>query len=111
MLVFNNVSFRWPKASTYCLNNLNFSLSQGECVALVGDNGAGKSTLLRLAAGLLKADEGQITLNGIDLSQQKARQRAMDIGILFQEAEKQIFHSSVRDEVTFGLKQRNLTRT
>ncbi|MBK5145719.1 ATP-binding cassette domain-containing protein [Budviciaceae bacterium BWR-B9] len=110
MLTFNNVSFRWPKASAYCLNNLSLNLNQGEHVALVGDNGAGKSTLLRLAAGLLKADEGLITLNGLDLSQQKAQQRAMSIGILFQEAEKQIFHSSVKDEITFGLKQRKLTQ-
>ncbi|AWH89145.1 ATP-binding cassette domain-containing protein [Limnobaculum parvum] len=110
MLTFNKVSFRWPKASTYCLNNLDLTLNQGERVALVGDNGAGKSTLLRLAAGLLKADEGQITLNGVDLSQLKAQQRAMSIGILFQEAEKQIFHSSIKDEIAFGLKQRKLTR-
>ncbi|WP_159567251.1 energy-coupling factor ABC transporter ATP-binding protein [Budvicia diplopodorum] len=110
MLTLNSLSFRWPKAESYCLKDLSLHLAAGERVALVGDNGAGKSTLLRLAAGLLTPEKGSITLAGNNLSKMKARQRAGQIGILFQEAEKQIFHSRVKDEITFGLLHQGLSK-
>ena len=44
--------------------NINFSVDKGEIHALVGENGAGKSTFLRLASGVLKPDEGCITIDG-----------------------------------------------
>lgn len=110
MLILDSLSFRWPGTDLYCLDRLSLRLKPGERVALVGDNGAGKSTLLRLAAGLLKAEKGLITLAGNDLSKMKASQRAGYVGILFQEAEKQIFHNKVRDEITFGLKRQGLDK-
>lgn len=110
MLILDNLSFRWPGTDSYCLDRLSLHLQAGEQVALVGDNGAGKSTLLRLAAGLLNAEKGLITLAGNNLSEMKAPQRAEYIGILFQEAEKQIFHTKVRDEITFGLKRQRLSK-
>ena len=110
MLILDNLSFRWPGTDSYCLDRLSLHLQAGEQVALVGDNGAGKSTLLRLAAGLLNAEKGLITLAGNNLSEMKAPQRVEYIGILFQEAEKQIFHTKVRDEITFGLKHQRLSK-
>ncbi len=47
------------------LQKLDFSLQQGECVALRGRNGTGKSTLLRILAGLASPDEGQIFFAGV----------------------------------------------
>lgn len=46
------------------LNNVNFSLEEGETHALVGANGAGKSTLIKLLAGVYAPDEGEIILRG-----------------------------------------------
>ncbi|MBI5280417.1 MAG: ABC transporter ATP-binding protein [Candidatus Solibacter usitatus] len=46
------------------LQDLNFEIGHGECVALVGPNGAGKSTILSLIAGLSPPDEGRVEVNG-----------------------------------------------
>ena len=104
MLILDNVHFRWPGAAADCLNGVSLSLQPGEWVALTGDNGAGKSTLLRIMAGLLKPGSGSVTLNGIPLAQLRDGERASATGVLFQEAENQIFHSEVRQEIAFGLR-------
>lgn len=58
------------------LNNVNFSVDHGEYVAIMGESGAGKTTLLNLLATLYKASEGQILLNGKDLSQMNEKEAA-----------------------------------
>ncbi|MGE9092044.1 ABC transporter ATP-binding protein, partial [Escherichia coli] len=76
----------------------------GEWLALTGDNGAGKSTLLRVMAGLLTPTAGTVMLQQQAMKNLKNRQRAAKVGVLFQEAENQLFHSTVADEIAFGLK-------
>lgn len=109
MLRFENLSFRWPNAMQDTVIQLSMTITAGEQVAIVGDNGAEKSTLLRLAAGLLQPSQGHVQLNGQPISALTAIQRANQIGILFQEVEKQVFHSSVKQEIAFGLKRQKLS--
>ncbi|HCJ4143569.1 TPA: ATP-binding cassette domain-containing protein, partial [Salmonella enterica] len=109
MLTLNQVAYRWPNAAADCLHAISLELQDGEWLALTGDNGAGKSTLLRIMSGLLSPTSGSVTLNGEPISQLKNRQRAAAIGVLFQEAENQIFHSNVAQEVAFGLKLQRLS--
>ncbi|QLY70924.1 ATP-binding cassette domain-containing protein [Citrobacter freundii] len=104
MLTLNKVTYRWPNASYNCLHNISLNLNAGEWLALTGDNGAGKSTLLRIMAGLLPPSSGTITLSDRSIAQLKNRERAKVLGVLFQEAENQIFHSKVVEEVAFGLR-------
>lgn len=108
LLQIDQAAFAWPKSGQPCLSDVSLSLAAGEAVALVGENGAGKSTLLRLAAGLLKPTGGEVRLNGQLLNELNAAQRATQIGVLFQEPERQIFHHRVFDEVAFGLRQRRM---
>lgn len=110
MLELNDLSYRWPSSTINNIANLSFKVETGEWVALVGDNGAGKSTLLRLLAGLLSPNQGDLRLHGQQLAQLTAPERANQVGILFQEAEKQIFHSTVKAEVAFGLKRQKLAK-
>ena len=49
------------------LNNVNFEVSSGEVVALLGDNGAGKSTLIKCISGVYKPEEGEILFDGHDI--------------------------------------------
>ncbi|MEN1205642.1 ATP-binding cassette domain-containing protein, partial [Pseudomonas aeruginosa] len=103
MLTLNQISYRWPGAATDCLCDISLQLKQGEWLALTGDNGAGKSTLLRVMAGLLTPTAGTVMLQQQAMKNLKNRQRAAKIGVLFQEAENQLFHSTVADEIAFGL--------
>ena len=98
------MTYRWPNTEDDCLRDISLELREGEWLALTGDNGAGKSTLLRIMAGLLAPSAGTVTFRETPLIQLKNRQRAGLFGVLFQEAENQIFHSNVIDEVAFGLK-------
>lgn len=65
--VFENVSFKYPKAEKYALKNLNLKLEAGERLAVVGLNGAGKSTFIKLLLRLYEPTEGRILLNGTDV--------------------------------------------
>ena len=104
MLTLNQVTYRWPGAAADCLQNISLNLGENEWLALTGDNGAGKSTLLRVMAGLLPATSGTVNLLDKPLAHYKNRHRAGMLGVLFQEAENQIFHSKVAEEVAFGLR-------
>lgn len=70
------------------LKNLGFQAKGGEVVAIVGRNGVGKTTLLRSLAGLQK-HEGRITMAG----------DRPDLGLVFQNADLQLFNASVREEI------------
>lgn len=69
-------------------NDLNFSLKEGEQVAIMGKSGAGKSTFLSLVSGIIKADSGDIVLNNTsynDLQENELNDfRASNIGFIFQ---------------------------
>ena len=68
--------------------DLNFHLDKGEHVAIMGKSGSGKSTLLSLISGIIKPDEGNISLNAVfykDLSESELNDfRATNIGFIFQ---------------------------
>ena len=66
VLQFENVSMRYhsQQGETVAVENLNFSVSQGEFVAIIGPSGCGKTTLLSLSAGLLKPTKGEVKTNG-----------------------------------------------
>jgi branched-chain amino acid transport system ATP-binding protein len=57
------------------VNRVDFTVKQGEVLALIGSNGAGKTTLVNLVSGLLRADSGQILFESLDVTQQKSYER------------------------------------
>ncbi len=62
-----NVSFKYPGTEEYVLKNINFKLTIGEKMAIVGMNGSGKTTFIKLLSRLYDPTEGEILLNGIDI--------------------------------------------
>ena len=109
LLRIRDLDFRWKGRSELLLRSLNAELAAGERAALVGPNGAGKSTLMRLCAGLLTPERGDSLLAGAPVSAMPPKERAARIGFLFQDAERQIFHSTVAEEVLFSLRDEPLS--
>ena len=72
----------------YALNDVSFTVNQGECVAIVGASGSGKSTLLHILGGIDKASNGKVYINGTDISSLKKDKltifRRRNIGIVYQ---------------------------
>jgi putative spermidine/putrescine transport system ATP-binding protein len=89
------------------LAGLNLTIQPGELVALLGPSGCGKTTALRLLAGLDLADEGQIFVNGNDLTGVPANKR--DMGMVFQ-AYSLFPNMTAIENVAFGLKVRGIDK-
>lgn len=72
----------------YAVNNVHLHLERGEFTALVGPSGSGKTTLLNMIGGLDKPDQGNIMINGIDITKLSAKElidfRLHNIGFIFQ---------------------------
>ncbi len=87
----------------YALNGVDFSVNEGEFVAILGHNGSGKSTLARLINGLLLPTEGKVYALGLDTAEEK---KLFDIrkqvGIVFQNPDNQTVASIVEDDIAFG---------
>ncbi len=81
------------------LRDINLTIEPGERVGLIGPNGAGKTTLFMSLCGVQKPEAGEIILFGRPL---KHRDFRPDIGLVFQEADDQLFSPSVWDDVAFG---------
>lgn len=86
------------------LKGVSFSIADGEFVAFVGTNGAGKSTTMRLVNGLLKPTSGEVLVDGVSTGQLKTSQLARTVGFLFQNPDRQICCSTVRDELLFSFR-------
>ncbi len=103
VIVCENVKFTYQGAETAAVNGVSFSVKRGEFLSVIGHNGSGKSTLARLINGLSEADEGKITVLGMDVNEGKncieIRKR---VGIVFQNPDNQTVASIVEDDVAFG---------
>lgn len=84
------------------LENINFQLKKGESVGLVGANGVGKFTLLRILVGLNTGFQGDVMVNNIPLEKKNLKTIRKNIGYVFQDADSQLFMSTVFDDVAFA---------
>lgn len=85
----SDLSFSWPKQSSFALRIEHWQVKKGQSVFLYGPSGSGKSTLLNLLSGVMPADTGRIEIFGEDLTALSAKQRdrfrADNIGVVFQQ--------------------------
>ena len=107
MLTIRDLSFAYTQGQPV-LSHIEFSISRGEMVALVGKNGAGKSTLASLICGFMQPDEGAIYLNGEDLSGYSIKERGEKIGLVMQSPNQMISKPMIYDEVALGLRVRGV---
>jgi len=99
-LHIRDVHYTYP-GGPEALKGVTLSLKPGETAALLGYNGSGKTTLLLVAAGLLKPQQGEVLVAGINVSRNPANARR-HIGLLFQDPDDQLFNPTVFDEIAFA---------
>ena len=100
-LEFKDVCFSYPGGHEV-LRHVSFSIQPGEKVALVGLNGSGKSTLLLHTNGLLLADTGSVAVNGKAICRKNVEDCRKIVGMVFQNADDQLFMPTVEADVAFG---------
>lgn len=103
MIEFEKVSASYD-GELPILRDVSFRIPDGDFVAFVGTNGAGKSTTMRLVNGLLKPSSGQVLIDGVPTTQLRTSQLAAKVGFLFQNPDRQICCSTVREELLFGFR-------
>ena len=91
------------------LKDVSFDIYPGEMLAIVGRNGAGKSTLAKLLVGLLKPQEGELTLFSKPAKEWKPETLADHIALVFQNPEHQFLTDTVFDEIAYSLLSRGIT--
>jgi len=98
----SDISFAYSGNATV-LDKLNLQLYSGERLGLIGPNGSGKTTLFHIIMGLLKPSSGIIEIFGKHVSEEKDFRSVRErIGLLFQDADDQLFSPTVLEDVAFG---------
>lgn len=99
-VTFNHVSFKYPDAAEYVLEDVSFTAKQGETVAFIGSTGSGKSTLINLIPRFFDATEGEVLIDGINVKDYKLEALYNKIGYVPQKAV--LFKGTVSSNVGYG---------
>ena len=93
------------------LSDVSFHVDDGCFLGIIGHTGSGKSTLLQHLNGLLKPDDGQIIVDGVDITAPKTKMVDIrkKVGLVFQYPEYQLFEEDVKTDVAFGPKNLGLS--
>lgn len=113
MISVNNLSYTYETANKIknkAVDNINFSLLDGEILGIVGKTGSGKSTLVRMLNGLLTPTSGEVILNDKNVHKdfKNSSELFFKVGLVFQYPEHQLFERTVFDDIAFGLRNKNM---
>ncbi|MCL2163448.1 MAG: ABC transporter ATP-binding protein/permease [Oscillospiraceae bacterium] len=97
---FRNVSFKYPGAADYVLEDISFTAKKGETVAFIGSTGSGKSTLINLVPRFFDATEGEVLIDGVNVKGYELEALYNKIGYVPQKAV--LFKGTVDSNVAFG---------
>ena len=97
---FKNVSFKYPDADEYVLENISFKVNQGETIAFIGSTGSGKSTLINLVPRFYDATEGEVLIDGINVKDYKFEALNNKLGYIPQKAV--MFAGTVNYNISYG---------
>ncbi|NEU04164.1 ABC transporter ATP-binding protein [Clostridium senegalense] len=94
---FKNVSFKYPNSDRYIYKNLSLKIKKGQRLAIVGINGAGKTTFVKLITRLYEPTEGEIFINGINISTLNKSEYYKLFSVVFQEIK--VFAFSIAENI------------
>lgn len=108
-----NLTYYYPDREKPALKGIDLSIEEGEFLLITGGSGSGKSSLARALAGLIPdfyggRFGGKVYFQGRDMGQMDRRKLAREVGIVFQDPEKQLVMTSVEAEIAFGLENLGL---
>ena len=115
MIEVKNVSYTYSDSKEKALNNVSFTVNDGEIVLCTGRSGCGKSTVIRVINGLCPdyyggTLEGSVSLNGENSAGMDLTEISRKVGTLFQDPERQFFALNVEDEIAFALEWMGIDR-
>ena len=99
-VTFHHVSFKYPDAADYVLNDVNFTVKQGETIAFIVSTGSGKSTLINLVPRFFDATEGEVLIDGVNVKDYSQEALYNKIGYVPQRAV--MFKGTVASNVAYG---------
>lgn len=108
MIKFENVSFSYDKDMPI-IENLSFSIQNGESVGLIGANGAGKSTIMKILLGLLPC-EGRVSVDDLPVEKKNLPDIRKKLGFLLQNSDNQMFMPTVYEDMMFGPRNYGLSK-
>ena len=113
ILEVKGVSYQYSPKTPFCktaLEDVSFSIEQGEWIGVIGHTGSGKSTLIQHLNGLLRPTSGTVLLHGKDIweNPKKIRSIRFQVGLVFQYPEYQLFEETVYKDIAFGPKNMGL---
>ena len=97
---FENVNYKYDDSNEYVLKNVNLDVKAGEIVAFVGKSGSGKTTLVNLLARFFNTDEGNVTVNGVNIKNIPLGIYRNKFAIVPQETF--LFGGTIKENISFG---------
>ncbi|MHA1476063.1 MAG: ABC transporter ATP-binding protein, partial [Promethearchaeota archaeon] len=116
MIEICNLNFHYFGKNSGAIKDINLNISKGEFVLLTGLSGSGKSTLIRALNGLIPnfyggRISGTVRVLDMNVFEEKPRNLAQKIGMVFQNPENQLFMNNVESELVFGLENIKLSKS
>jgi energy-coupling factor transport system ATP-binding protein len=105
-IVVKNLTYKYMRRTPFeqeALSDVSIEIADGEFVGIIGRTGSGKSTLIQHFNGLLKPDEGSVSIDGISTMGGGLKELRRKVGIVFQFPEYQLFEETVYRDIAYGI--------
>ena len=102
-----NINFSYDKSEKFSLENINLSISKGMKVGIIGESGSGKSTLADIILGLIKPENGEINIDGIDITKNFDQLRKI---ISYVPQQIYMTDDTILNNIAFGVQKENINK-
>ena len=99
-VVFDQVSFSYPRASADAISNISFVANRGETIGIIGGTGCGKSTVVQLIPRFYDVQSGKVCVNGVDVKDYPQGELVAKVGMIPQKAV--LFEGTIRENMQWG---------
>ena len=99
-IVFDDVSFKYPRTDNFVLKDLSFKIDKNKITAIVGENGAGKSTIIKLICGMYDVNSGEVRISGAKPFLMANCDLSKEISVVFQDFVN--YELSIADNILMG---------